>query len=463
MGRPRQGWKLRDPRRPGDPFTVRFTSKAGHPRELSTGTSDPREAARVAAELYARDLTSSGALTRTRVDPLLALDELFAMCLADLMKTHDVETVKQYTRDAKRFAEFFGNTMVDVTSARMADYQRDRMTKVLKQTVRKERSFFNTFLAWCVEQGVLAEADAPAWPKLPKKAMGVRSGPQREKPVDVTREQVAAYLEALPLWSKPRMGVVHAVRPRMIVAYETGLRPATLSELELGRHWNVGQGYLELTNEIDKARFGRRVPISRLAQSALTYVVSERRLKSGLIFGKHDFRDRVKAAAAVAGISPDFATYDLRHGRVGHLLDETGDVRAVMFLVGHTLMTTTNKYVRGQQEGAAKAIEAMGFRGDIGEKGPAMLSAKEEGRTPTGVTPPEPESGARDLNTNSSARISGQARTQKDGTGQGFGDTPETETPDSVGRAARFLAALRASDAGLEAMLAAELLGGAAS
>ncbi len=461
MGRPRQGWKLRDPRPPGEPsFTVRFTNKAGRRVELTTGTSDPVEAAGVAAELYARDLTSSGALVRSRVDPLLALDEIMAMCLADLMKTHDVTTVAQYTRDAKRFVAAFGNSMVNVTPARMGDYQRERMTKVLRDTVSKERSFFNTFLGWCVEQGVLAEADRPTWPKLPKKATGVRSGPQRAKPVDVTREQVAAFLDALPLWSKEMKGRRHAVRPRFIVAYETGLRPATLSALVLGKHWKVGQGFLEIPDEDDKARFGRTVPISRLAQAAMTYVVAELRLEIGKpIFGRHDYRDHVEAAAKAAGMPEDFAVYDLRHGRVGHLLDETGDVRAVMFLVGHTLMTTTNKYVRGQKEGARKALDAMGFRGDNGED--SAMSVRRRGLEPLQVfSPPEPESGGGGLRSNSSAHMSGQEGTQNDTFGQGSGDIPETPLPDPLATAARFLAALRASDAGMESMLAAELIGG---
>lgn len=456
MGRPRAGWRLRDPREPGDPYTVRFTNKAGRRVELTTGTSDPGEAASVAAELYARDLTSAGALVRSRVDPLLKLDEMLALYLADLLKTHDEKTVEQYARDAKRFVTAFGNSLANVVGARMADYQRTRLTQVLRSTVRKERSFFNQFLAWCVEQGVLGEADRPEWPKLPKKATGVRSGPQRAKPVDVTPEQVGAFLEALPLWSKARLGKKHAVRPRFIVAYETSLRPATLDGLELGRHWRLGQGYLEITDDIDKARFGRRVPISRLAQAALTYVVTELGLASGLIFGDHDYREQVSKAAETAKLPEGFAVYDLRHGRLGHLIDETGDVRAVMFLAGHLLMTTTNRYVRGQEASAQKAIETMAFRGDNGEREARMLSAKEGSRTLTGVTPPEPESGATNLDPSSSANVSGQGGTQRDREGQGSGDIPETQIPKSVADAAHFLAVLRASEAAMESAVLEE-------
>lgn len=454
MGRPRAGWKLRDPRHAGDPYTVRFTNKAGRRVELSTGTSDPREASRVAAQLYARDELSSGALVRTRVDPLLALDELMALCLADLAKSLDSETVAEYTRYARRYVQVFGNSLVSVTRARMADYQRDRLTKVLRTTVRKERSFLNTFLGWAVEQGALAEEDVPVWPKLSRKATGVRSGPQRSVPVDVTREQVGAFLEALPLWSKPRLGARHAIRPRFIVAYETGLRPATLDGLVLGKHWAIGNGFIDISEDIDKARYGRRVPITRLAQAALTYVVSTLSLAAGdHLFGQHDYREQVASAATAAGLPTGFAVYDLRHGRVGHLLDETGDVRATMFLVGHLQMTTTNRYVRGQETGARKALTTMSS-GDIPGMSEDSMLVRRKGLEPLQELPrrnlnPVPGLGISE-NTESA---SGQGVPQSASEGQLSGGIPETAIPKSVADAAGYLALLRATEDVFDAAL----------
>jgi hypothetical protein len=99
----------------------------------------------------------------------------------------------------------------------------------------------------------------------------------------------------------------------------------------------------------------------------------------------------------------------------------------------------------------------MGFRGDIGDTRLLGSGAKEGNRTLTGVTPPEPESGGSPLDPNGSAHVDGQARTQKDTSGHGFGDTPETQIPKSVSTAARFLAVLRTSEAALEAALLDDL------
>lgn len=457
MGRPREGWKLRDPREPGDPFTVRFTDKEGHPRELTTGTSDPSQAALRAADLYAKDLTT-GIVVGARIDPTLSFDELLAAWLADLETTHDPETVKTYTQYAREYVRHF-KTFAGITVAKMGDFQRWQLGRTVRDTVSKKRSAMNGFLDWCVEQHVLREEDRPRWPKLPKKATGVRTGPQRENPVDVTREQVRDFLAALPIWSKHRLGRKHAIRPYFVFAYETGLRPETLATLEIPKHWTPGAETILIDDANDKARFGRRVPITAGARAALELTAAELGTVEGPIFGRHDYREVVEKARRAAGIHEDFAPYDLRHGRIGHLLDEPGaELRAVMFLVGHLLMTTTNRYVRGQADGAAKLLNSIEFRGDTGETTPMSASAKEGTRTLTGVTPPEPESGATDQQSNAYNGIGIQDGSGKLTLSQGFGDIPETKIPKSVGDAARFLAVLRASDDALEAALASEMI-----
>lgn len=476
MGRPKKGWTIGNRRRPGDPYTVRFTDREGRPREFTTGETNPVRAAERAAEIYAQD-QRVGLIVRARVDPLLPTDELMAMWLADLEKTHDPRTVESYKAHAmKLFLPHFGTSMLKLNVPRMADYQRERLTKVLKKTLNKERSTMNSFLEWCVEQGVLSDETRPVWPKVSKKVIGVRSGPQRAEPVDVTKPQVGAFLEALPIWSRSRKDQgKHAVRPRFIVAYETGLRPETLSTFRTPDHWKPGESSMRIEDENDKGRFGRTVPITALAKAALEYVVAELGITEGLIFGDHDYRERVEKARVAAGLPEDFATYDLRHARTGHLLDEPGaEIRAVMFIVGHRLMTTTNKYVRGQADGARQLVQGLDAAAALlpgpgapaaaapvadGTEAPARRDrpssasigeipgkdeldapaadpkypcAKEGSRTPTSVTPPEPESGARGPIPNSYGGISRQERTQKDTFGQGFREVPETQKPKSV-------------------------------
>lgn len=68
-----------------------------------------------------------------------------------------------------------------------------------------------------------------------------------------------------------------------------------------------------------------------------------------------------------------------------------------------------------------------------------MLGAKEEGRTLTGVTPLEPESGGVSSVDCSYESLTGQEGSKKDTQGQSNGAAPETLTT-----AAKYLAVLRA-------------------
>jgi len=384
MGRPTKGWKLRPPKQPGGNYTVRFSHPTTKERiERSTDESDPRKAAERAAAIYARALTIGAQPGRRRVDPFLTLDELFAMCLADMSKIRDEETIAIQTQRARRFVEFFGNELANVHRARMADYQRERLTKVERGTLRKEQSVLNVLLTWCVEQNVMTEEMVPTWPTLDSKVTGTRSGKQRAKPVDLTPEQVKTFLLAIPLWSRTQSGTKKRlpVRARFIFAYETGLRPATLDAIRLGVHWKRGSTELEIASEIDKSRYGRTVPISKLAALTLEWVVKHCELENGdLLFGAHNFTDRLKAAAKAAGLprAAEVAAYGLRHGRAGHDIDATHDMRGTAFRIGHLRLTTTDRYLRAQQKNAAALVTIQDGSGGVAGEGETMLNESTE-------------------------------------------------------------------------------------
>ncbi len=472
MGRPKQGWRLRPPKSGRQHFTVRFTDNSGTPRELTTGESDPVQAAVRGAEIYARDLVAKPT-AGPRISPHLPLDEHFAQWLASIITTHDEKTVETYTAYAKHFLVFFGDTLARITVPRMGDYQRKRLGEVVRSTLQKERSAMNGFLDWCVEQGLLAEEHRPRWPRLPKKALGVRSGPQRENPVDLTIAQVNAFLAALPAWSKPRKGVSFAIRARFIVAYETGLRPGALDTLEMPKHWRPGATEIVIEKRHDKARFGRTVPITARCAEALERTVLALGLRDGLIFGEHDHRYAVERAAKAVGLPSDFAPYDLRHARIGHLLDASPVMRPVAFIAGHILLTTTNRYLRAQAGGARAALDAASIGGESGDKehdmqGPEANDAasigddsvRRRGLEPLRLATLEPESGGTPAGSSSYDGLSGQGGSESDSQGQVSGDAPETQTPETVASAARFLAVLRAEWDGYDGYLASELIPG---
>jgi integrase len=115
-----------------------------------------------------------------------------------------------------------------------------------------------------------------------------------------------------------------------------------------------GSAVLIITDDIDKARFGRELPLTPPAREALESVCPDR----GLIFGEHDYRDQLKKAAWTV-LPPEraatFTAYDLRHARATQWA-ETGNLVGVAYLLGHKQVTTTDKYARPNRNAAEKVL-----------------------------------------------------------------------------------------------------------
>jgi integrase len=91
-----------------------------------------------------------------------------------------------------------------------------------------------------------------------------------------------------------------------------------------------GSSSLTLRDEVDKARFGRELPLTARARAALDSVCPD----VGLIFGEHDYRVVLRNAARAAGIDPfragRISDYDFRHSRLTYLGTKTDNLSGVM-------------------------------------------------------------------------------------------------------------------------------------
>lgn len=371
MGRRAEGWKLvwrvgtRYSKRweDGAVAYVRFTYKST-PYLLSTGEKDQRKAEVACSRLYS-DVIQRGAPKANRValsrEPIA---DLFTRWLASLDGVLDRTTASTYEGYVRtHFLSGFEDLTELADLGRVRAYINRRLKLVLKDSILKELSALRGFLTWCRDEQVFTEL--PAWVELkakslfPAKAKGKRSGAQREKANELSPAQVESFIAALPVLSeRTTKGRHFPIRARFLVAYETGLRPATLDEalwtdLETdidGRMWFV------IRDEIDKNRFGRRVPISAVAAEEFERVPHSR--SDGLIFGRHDYRVAITKACVKAGIDLRVAPYDFRHARGTHLIDAGAPLTAVAFLHGHTQVTTTNKYVHASDRQAAQWVNA---------------------------------------------------------------------------------------------------------
>lgn len=379
MGRVAQGYKIR--LHHSGIYHVRWIStRTGKRYDLSLGTRDPSEAASCAGRRYVEVCERELAEPEAPAGEDVALDDelrdTWLTAIRSQLSDGMPATLRIYWRHwAKHF-----RTLGAITTATIATYQAARLDVVVKATVRKEVSSLRGFLRWCLQIGVILAL--PTVPELARKATGQRAQAGRKiRATELSEKQIAAVIAALPEWSIVGHGrhakkPPYRVRDRFVFAYETGLRPSTIDRLSVPKNWRPGQVTLELDDDEDKARFGRTLPLSVRALEALQRCAPV----TGVIFPRHDFRGYLeKAAASVlpADLAATFSQYDFRHARGTHLLEATGNLPGVGFLLGHKKATTTDKYSRATRRAAESVLGATrSLRASGGTSGGKLLLAR---------------------------------------------------------------------------------------
>ncbi|MFO0683927.1 MAG: tyrosine-type recombinase/integrase [Sandaracinus sp.] len=284
------------------------------------------------------------------------LHELFAAWLAAIASALDEATWKTYKLYAKtHFIPYFAQ-LSSITEASWSDYVTARLRKVLAKSIRKEASAMRGFLGWCKTQGYISVVPSITSPS--KRVQGTRdTSKDRKRHAQVLAvEEVEAVLAALPERQVRGKG-----RPRAYytLMFETGLRPATLDGLRAPDDYRRGAFMLNIRAENDKTRFERALPLTPRARAVLDAVCPD----EGPIFGAHDYRVALRAAAIVAGIDEErgrrLSDYDFRHTRATILANGTKKLGGVAYLLGHKHVTTTNTYVHPGFSEAAGVLEEV--------------------------------------------------------------------------------------------------------
>jgi site-specific recombinase XerD len=375
------GWSIRR-RGEGRVWTVRYTLPDGTGDERSTGAHDREaalaEGARIYADAVRRAESSPVAVRQRRL--VVDFPGALALWLASLVNTHAKITLGVWEGWASHWIEYFGE-LHNITSGTCKDWVSSRLAKVKRQSVKRELAALRSFIRFAHERGLIPELVQIA--NAPRQASGTACAVRRRvAALPLTVQQVEAFLAALPETSEApdNRADVYPVRDRFRAQYETGLRPSTMDRIRTPEHYRPGESALRLSDETDKARWGRDVPLTPQAQAALdralAWIEEQRRAKAaalgrpaptepyaGPIFGAHDYRKPVrKAARAVlpAELAARFCAAHLRSARITHLLERGANIVGVQYSVGHKQLSTTNKYVRPTFRAAVEAMGVMG-------------------------------------------------------------------------------------------------------
>jgi integrase/recombinase XerC len=155
--------------------------------------------------------------------------------------------------------------------------------------------------------------------------------------------------------------------------YGCGLRVAELTGLDL-RATTSARGWIDLDDAtahvLGKGSKRRSVPVGGPALQALRAWVALRGTlaradepalfvsRRGTRLGANQLRNRLQAQALQTGLPTRVHPHMLRHSYASHLLQSSGDLRAVQELLGHASIATTQIYTKLDYQHLARVYDA---------------------------------------------------------------------------------------------------------
>ena len=238
------------------------------------------------------------------------------------------------------------------------------------------------FYVWLGRQGLIAhnpvqDVRAPKAGKPLPKALGVDEA-----------VQLAAHHEA---GDHPALEARDACITELL--YGCGMRIGELVGLDVAASGSA-RGWIDAqdgeAHVLGKGAKRRSVPVGRQALEALARWLELRaawaRVDSPALFigargqrlTPQHIRLRLKRRSRLAGLLTPVHPHMLRHSFASHVLQSSGDLRAVQELLGHASISTTQVYTRLDFQHLAKAYDAAHPRAHARSTKPALREVAEE-------------------------------------------------------------------------------------
>ncbi len=253
-------------------------------------------------------------------------------------------TLRAYERDLLEFARFSGENINKIDLIDIRGFVAEQTRRGLKKTTASRKlATIRAFFKYLHREGIIKANPArlvPS-PKLPKRLPNFLS-------ID----------DVLQLIDKTKGIGFYLIRDKAILElfYSSGLRVSELTSLNM-EDLNTKQRIIKVKGKGSKERL---LPIGSHAMEAIKAYLVERLLikrkrkhREGNALFLNKFADRitersvrrivVKFGRAI-GIEGSIGPHTLRHTFATHLLHEGADLRVIQELLGHSSLSTTQKY-----------------------------------------------------------------------------------------------------------------------
>ncbi len=271
-----------------------------------------------------------------------------------------LNTRRAYLSDVRQLAAHVGATPADVkpfdVRGWLSSLYGERSPATLGRKLASVRSFFQ-FLVRDAEVATDPTTGLPA-PKLPKRSPNPLPVDDCELLAERDPREERLARRGAQAEPSPRE-LLRRLRDRALVEllYGTGIRVSELVALDV-RDAEARRGEVLVTGKGGKDRV---VPVPGLAREALDEWIEVRR-RPGILaeplfislrprrepvprrLGSQDVRRILRERAVGLGIADRVHPHRLRHSYATHLLDMGADLREIQELLGHTSLSTTQKY-----------------------------------------------------------------------------------------------------------------------
>lgn len=229
--------------------------------------------------------------------------------------------------------------------------------KKLSQQNLHPRSLARKLSAWRQYSDYLV--DKGLWPHNPISSLKAPKPPER-LPKAVDQETLNRLLDNKPDDETLQIRD-HAIFELM---YGSGLRLSEVHSLNLDSLL-LDEGWVNVWGKGNKQR---QVPLGRTAVAAIRAYLPQRQAaggetalftnRHGRRLGQRQIQNRLKAWAERQGSPQHLSPHMMRHSYASHLLQASGDIRAVQELLGHSNLSSTQIYTKLDFDHLAKVYDS---------------------------------------------------------------------------------------------------------
>jgi integrase/recombinase XerC len=289
-------------------------------------------------------------------------------------KNASPHTLKSYRTDLEQFDAFLHEehaAVADITQRHVRAFLVRLHGRGLDPvSIARKLSAARSWLRFLVRRGVLERNPARdvRGPRLPRKQAAFLDVDEAKALVEGRAGGSSRDREAAPPASPKPAAILELL-------YASGLRVSEVTGLDLDHVDETAQ----TVRVLGKGRKERIVPYNTHTARALTTWLDTRGRQPGPLFtgrrgGRVNPREvygLVRAAAREAGITRTIGPHTLRHTFATHLLNAGADLRVVQELLGHSRLSTTQRYTHIGADHLLKVYDRAHPRARAGSGPPA--------------------------------------------------------------------------------------------